>query len=127
MQTQSECNDVDGTYGGQAPFVAGSDTSEKAAGETEPFRLSLSARVLKVIKSSGGHGATDDEIEVKLMLRHQTASARRRELVLSGAIRDSGERRKTRSGRTATVWKFIKPHPWKNAHTYPNRKGNGHG
>ncbi len=49
-------------------------------------------------------GFTDDELEEVMNLRHQTLSARRRELVLQCRIKDSGLRRKTRSGRTATVW-----------------------
>lgn len=49
-------------------------------------------------------GLTCDEVEERLNLRHQTASARVHELMESGQIRDSGMRRKTRSGRTATVW-----------------------
>ena len=49
-------------------------------------------------------GFTDDELEVRLALLHQTASARRRALVQKGLIVDSGETRPTRSGRKATVW-----------------------
>lgn len=49
-------------------------------------------------------GRTDDEIEELTGLRHQTASARRRELVQHGAITASGAVRPTRSGRNATVW-----------------------
>ena len=100
------------SYRGNAPFVSGSDTSEKAADQTAPFRMSLSSQVLSVIKAAGDHGVTNDEVETRLDLRHQTVSPRRRELVLAGVITDSGERRKTRSGRTATVWTWIKPHPW---------------
>jgi len=99
-------------YRGDAPFVRGSDTSESAAEQAAPFRMSLSNQVLAVIKRAGSHGVTDDEVEVRLDLRHQTASARRRELVLAGVIKDSGNRRPTRSGRQATVWTWIQPHPW---------------
>jgi len=51
------------------------------------------------------NGLTDEEIEHTLNLKHQTASARRRELVLGGLIHDSGQTRKTTSGREATVWR----------------------
>lgn len=61
------------------------------------------ARVLKLIRERGG--CTDDEIEVALNLRHQTASARRRGLVLKGLVVETAGRRKTRSGRRATVWR----------------------
>lgn len=50
-------------------------------------------------------GMTCDEIEVGLKLRHQTASARIRDLARFGMIEDSGERRPTRSGRDAIVWR----------------------
>jgi hypothetical protein len=50
-------------------------------------------------------GATCDEIEVSLGLLHQSASAEIRKLVLLGKLSDSGQRRRTRSGRTATVWR----------------------
>lgn len=64
----------------------------------------LSARVAQHVRESGG--ATCDEVEVALGLRHQTASARLRELVLKGAIKDSGARRLTRSKRKAAVYVF---------------------
>jgi hypothetical protein len=99
------------SYGGNPPFVSGSDTSEAAAESIKPSSSTLRFKVLTFIKEAGLQGATDDEVEVALDLRHQTASARRRELVLSGHIRDSGSRRPTRSGRGATVWELIPPEP----------------
>jgi hypothetical protein len=48
--------------------------------------------------------ATCDEIEELYTLRHQTASARIRELVQAGKIYDTGLRRDTRSGRKARVY-----------------------
>jgi predicted transcriptional regulator len=59
--------------------------------------------VERVIKASGRDGMTDDEIEVALGLRHQTASARRRELELMGRVFRVGTRA-TRSGRQAGVY-----------------------
>lgn len=64
----------------------------------------LRAIVLGVVRERGATGATCDEIEVALGMRHQTASARVNELMEDGRVVDSGERRKTRSGRKATVW-----------------------
>jgi hypothetical protein len=46
---------------------------------------------------------TCDEVDVGLHMRHQMASARIRELVLGGRLRDTGHRRLTRSGRLAAV------------------------
>lgn len=61
-------------------------------------------QVARALFERGGYGATDDEMEIYLDMRHQTASARRRDLVIAGLVKESGERRKTRSGRTANVW-----------------------
>jgi hypothetical protein len=88
-------------YDGNPPHV-NTDTSFAAAKSIEPSITRL-ARMVKafVIKRDG---ATCDEVEVALGLTHQTASARIRELVLRGQVHDGGERRKTRSGRSAIVW-----------------------
>lgn len=86
------------------PFVKGSDTSKAAADSIKPFVAADKAKVFQYIEKQGDAGSTDDQIEVALDLRHQTASARRRDLVLDGAVKDSRERRKTRSGRSAAVW-----------------------
>ena len=87
-----------------APYVPGSETSIEAAHSIVPSLQRLERRVLGVIEERGDLGATDDEIEVITGLAHQTASARRRALVLRGLVADSGLRRPTRSGRRATVW-----------------------
>jgi hypothetical protein len=86
-----------------APFVPFSDTSREAARRIEPVTGTLRLLVFRSILDSP-HGRTDDEIEVLLDMRHQTASARRRELVQQGKVKDSGLTRKTRSGTPATVW-----------------------
>lgn len=78
-------------------------TSREAADSMETHATNLRAKVLALIEGAGVLGMTDDEIEVSTGLRHQTASARRRELVLKGLIEPNG-RRKTRSGRWAKVW-----------------------
>ena len=99
------------TYKGKPPSVRGSDTSHAAAESMRSSAPPLRERVLKLIRNAGSRGLTDDEIEVITGLRHQTASARRRELVLAGKVRDSGGRRRTRSGRGATVWLYVTPEP----------------
>lgn len=87
-----------------APYARGSDTSKAAAESIEPASGTLRARVLGTIKSMREYGMTCDEVEQTTHLTHQTASARVHELHKLGAIRDSGRRRNTRSGRKATVW-----------------------
>lgn len=49
-------------------------------------------------------GATDQECQLALGLSSQTQGPRRVELVASGHVKDSGDRRLTLSGRKAIVW-----------------------
>jgi hypothetical protein len=79
-------------------------TSLDAAVEVRPHCGRMEAEVLAVIRVAGSFGATDWEIEQKTGYRHQTASARRRGLVLRGLIREAGKYRITESGRRAIVW-----------------------
>jgi hypothetical protein len=93
-------------YDGSPPSED-SDTSRAAAKSMTVTSNSMRGKVLTLIEEGmffGVTGATDDEVEDYTGWLHQTVSARRRELVLLGKIKDSGMRRKTRSGRQATVW-----------------------
>lgn len=91
----------------RAPSVKGSKTSEESAA-TENVRLGERQRaVLAVLLEAGRVGKTDEEIEGALGLTHQSASARRRELVLAGLVRDSGARKRNRTGKRATVWSVL--------------------
>lgn len=56
------------------------------------------------IEARGENGATCDEIEVELALRHQTASCFIRFLTQDFFLKDSGQKRRTRAGRQAIVW-----------------------
>lgn len=87
----------------ELPFVSGSDTSSAAARSMDPHAGPCRAAVYQRVKTAP-EGATCDEIEQALRMRHQNVSARLRELVLAGAIVDSGSRRPTRSGRRARVY-----------------------
>jgi predicted transcriptional regulator len=87
-----------------APFVQGCDTSKAAAESIEPSVPTLQACVMACFVAAGDDGATCDEVEQETGLRHQTASARVRELALAALIHDSGRRRKTSSGRSARVY-----------------------
>lgn len=88
----------------------GTDTSIDAAeSHTPEDAKNLRARVYALIatrSSTSGKlvGVTSDEAEAELELSHQTCSARFNELRNRGLIVDSGERRKTRSGRNAAVY-----------------------
>jgi hypothetical protein len=94
-------------YDGYPPFVRGSDTSQAAADRIAAAAGNLRRFVLETLRSIPD-GATCDQIEVECLMRHQTASARLRELFLDEFIFDTGERRETRSGRTARVYQLTK-------------------
>jgi predicted transcriptional regulator len=94
-----------GLFDVPAPFARGSETSEEAARSVEVDARTLRGIVLAFIRGRGERGATCDEIEVELGLRHQTASARIRELVQADYLADRQARRSTRSGRRAVVWR----------------------
>lgn len=90
---------------GSAPH-SGGDTSKQAAKRIEPVRQTLRQRVLIYIQNCGVSGATDAEIEQALHLKHQTASARRRELELDGKVYRTTKRRSTgNKGATANVYR----------------------
>ena len=82
------------------------NTSKEAAESIRNLVVTWRETVRLLIEKRPEQGLTCDEIEVIANMRHQTASARIRELFLAGKIVDSGERRVTRSGRNAVVWKL---------------------
>jgi predicted ArsR family transcriptional regulator len=85
-------------------FAGGSDTSAAAADSLDDDVLGrLRQSIYRLLKNSPA-GRTCDEIEELLGLRHQTASARLRELQLGGWIQASNHKRLTRSGRQARVY-----------------------
>jgi hypothetical protein len=86
------------------PYVAHSDTSKAAAESMREGAAYQRQTVLAHITECGMDGATSDEVEAKLTMRHQSASARFVDLARLDLIVDSKQRRKTRSGRTAAVW-----------------------
>lgn len=91
-------------FGGTPPHVRNSPTSKAAAESVRGSLGNLQRQVLFLIRRAGARGMTCDELEVALDGRHQTISARVRELYLKGLIVKFGER-PTRSGRRAVVYK----------------------
>lgn len=87
------------------PFQAHSDTS-RAAAESLPTSSTATQRmrVLDCIREAGSRGRTDCEIQDLLGMQGNTQRPRRLELLDRGLIRNSGETRKTSSGRKAAVW-----------------------
>jgi hypothetical protein len=78
------------------PFV---DTRVAAAVSIEPLRPNMLRQVFDFITDRGPYGATDEETAIALNMRESTARARRVELRDGGQVRDSHNRRKSRSGR----------------------------
>lgn len=101
---------IDWVGGAAPPFARSSDTSREAADSltnTEKMRNT----VLLAIQLRNGLGVTDQELQDVLKLPPNVETPRRWELVNMGLVKDSGMRRKTRSGRNATVWVTTKPYP----------------
>jgi hypothetical protein len=97
-------------YNGFPPFEKGSDTSLRAAASVAHAAQSKCEQVFSVIRASADRGMTDEEIERALGMKHQSASARRRTLVLEDRVHDSGLERRNQTGRNANVWK-VGPRP----------------
>ena len=85
------------------PYQRTSDTSRAAAESLSNTAVSRE-RVFKAIRACGQRGATDQELQTMLRLVVNAEIPRRWELVNQGRVRDSGCRRKNRSGRNAVVW-----------------------
>ena len=79
------------------------DTSISSKAEIAKKKNEYRRKIYYAIRWGGGK--TCDEIEVSLGLRHQTASCFIRFLTQDGLLTQSNERRVTRSGRSAIVWK----------------------
>jgi len=79
-------------------------TSTAAAVAIEHDAPRLRNLVYGFIASRAERGATDQECQLALGLSSQSQGPRRVELVTSGHVQDSGDRRPTLSGRKAIVW-----------------------
>jgi hypothetical protein len=84
-------------------FHGGDECSEAANDSIQDQKEGLRELVRLWISACGYEGSTCDEAEVGLGLRHQTASARMRELVQTGQVIKTRMKRETRSGRKAFV------------------------
>lgn len=87
-----------------APGYSNDSTSKAAAKSMQPHMGRIQQQVFDRIKAVP---STAREVEDALGLRTQTVTARIRELVLDGKVRDSGEKRLTDSNRKAIVWKAV--------------------
>lgn len=86
-------------------YVRGSETSKAAASSLNESVLTQLKRRIYFYACLQPNGIICDEIEVALGLSHQTASARIRELEMSGWLTKTDERRHTRSKRGAFIYR----------------------
>ena len=86
------------------PAQRHSDTSVAAADAIAGTTGRLRRLVLDHLKAVHPAGATDEEMQTALGMNPSTQRPRRIELVERHMVRDSGQRRKTTSGRWAVVW-----------------------
>lgn len=92
-----------------APAQAHSETSKAAARSVKSIRGRTMSLVLHCVSCACAApfehlGATDEEIQNALGLPGNTERPARVALVQQGLIKDSGQVRKTASGRNAVVW-----------------------
>jgi len=80
------------------------DTSTQAAVSVRGKAATLRQQVYEHLHSKGRYGATDEEMQDALEMNPSTQRPRRKELETNNQITDSGQRRRTRSGRNAIVW-----------------------
>lgn len=86
------------------PSQPHSATSVAAAAAVKPDANRLRALVLDALRAVYPDGLTDEQIIDTTGLSPSTARPRRIELVQRNLVRDSGRKRKTRSGREAVIW-----------------------
>jgi transcription initiation factor IIE alpha subunit len=83
-------------------------TSQQALDSIAESLPHLRRQVWEYLLEQGERGATDEEMQDALNMNPSTQRPRRLELLENNPplIRDSGERRPTKSGRSATVWRI---------------------
>jgi len=108
------------SYFNSVPFVRNSETSKEAAAFLED-KLGPMCRVVRSALADSSDGLTCEELETKTGLKHQTASARLKQLQDAGYAEwrtdKNGNHRKRQntSGRNAKVYFFTHRTP---ARTY---------
>lgn len=79
------------------------EEEEQALGNY-PRPGTVKEKILVFIARQRDDGATDDEAALLLQQAVTTVSANRNQLLKAGWVKDSGRRRKIRSGNLGTVW-----------------------
>jgi hypothetical protein len=90
------------------PAAGAPETERLAALRVYPHTGTSRRRVLDFLGECGATGATDEEVGIALRMRWRSVAPRRNELMNGGWVEDSGLRRPTESGASATVWRLTK-------------------
>ena len=90
-----------------AEALSAGDTRMQAHASMAAHVPRLCKLVLYAFRTYRTAGLTCQEAEGVTGLEHSTCSARISELHAAGLIYDTGRRRKTRSGRSAAVWRVV--------------------
>lgn len=88
----------------RAPYQRGSSTSAEAAASIEHKTGPDATTVLAFLRGCGRHGATDEQMQALIPMQANTQRPRRVWLTQKYLVCDSGTKRATTSGKSATVW-----------------------
>lgn len=80
-------------------------TSQEAATEVKASSVSLTERVLKLLQREGG--LTADQCAEKIEASVLAVRPRLSELLKKGLVRETAERRKNKSGKSAMVYRAV--------------------
>lgn len=100
---------LDLNWAAPLPAHNGTETSVAAAESVRESAATLRARLLVFYRERGARGATDEEAQLVLGMAGNTQRPRRGELASAKygrLIEESSEKRPTKSGRDATVWRI---------------------
>ena len=87
------------------PYVVDQLTSQQAAESMRSMVGALNGDIMREFLTVDGTGLTADGVQARLRGTHQTISARVSELSRMGWLVDTGQRRPTRTGRLAIVYR----------------------
>jgi hypothetical protein len=94
------------------PYSKNSKTSKAAAKSMVPHAPNQRQLVWEFVQKRGAYGATCEEAEIGLKMRHQSCSTRMQELRQLGRLKHVGLTRKTVANRQAEIHVAVDPADW---------------